>query len=116
MAGFHAETLRLLRRDLAATASRHKRDLTGRAKFPANSRALMAQKLDSRIRASVDVMRDLERLIAFAEGVNEAHEAVMERVELLQMVEPCEPADLGPGYKGGSLRPDELNEPVERAQ
>jgi len=74
MAAFHEETLRLLRRDLAATDKQHSHDVARRAKLPGNSRSTMADALDRRITAAVDVTRDLERLIAFAETVNRLHD------------------------------------------
>lgn len=70
MAGFHAETLRLLRRDLAATNNQHARDLARRSKLPGNSKSSMTHTLENRIATAVCVMRDLERFLAFAEAVN----------------------------------------------
>lgn len=69
MAAFHPETLRLLRRDLAATVAQHKRDMERRRKLAPNSKSAMARALDQRISSAMDVTRDLERLIRFAEGV-----------------------------------------------
>jgi hypothetical protein len=73
MAAFQPETLRLLRRDLAATVAQHKRDMERRRKLPRNSRSTMARTLDERVSTAVGVIRDLERLIAFAEGVNRVY-------------------------------------------
>lgn len=107
MAAFHPETIHLHQRNLIDLAAQHKRDLNRRSKLPNNSKSLMAIRLSNRIGEAVQVMRDLERLIAFMEGVNQLREAAPSLAELIGAPEPYDPADLGPEYGDGYPLPGE---------
>lgn len=100
MAGFDPATIQLQRELLAQTTAQHRRDLDHLRKFQPTSKDKRAEALRVRIGEAVRVSRDLEGLIAFME-------AVVEHADLRALVEPTAAADLGPGYKGGDLRPDE---------
>lgn len=75
MAAFHPRTFELLRADLAGETVTHTLDTARLAKLPDDSQSLMAQQLRTRIRTFPPVSRDLERLIEFAEGVNQLYTA-----------------------------------------
>jgi hypothetical protein len=104
MAAFHPETLRLLTGVLTNVNAQHKRDLEKLAKLHVESRSLMAQKLRSRLAESMPVMRDLQRLIDFAEGVNrlrDEHEHGFHNSHPRQACDGCPDETAPRGIEGG---------------
>lgn len=100
MAAFDPATVQLQRDALAKTTADLDRDRRLLDKQPKGSRSKMATTLRERIRTGERVAHDLRGLIHFME-------ALVEHAELRAVVEPCAAADLGPGYKGSDLVPDE---------
>lgn len=68
---FHPTTIRLLQEQQRDLDAQHKRDVGRLAKLNVESKSLMAQKLRDRLRESIEVIRNLQRLIDFMQGVNE---------------------------------------------
>lgn len=84
MAAFDPATIRMQREQLRETNAQHKRDLNQLRKFKPSSKSKMAEALRGRISEAVRVSRDLERLIAFMQGANEAHEAAVEQAQFVE--------------------------------
>lgn len=71
MAAFDPATIQLQRDALAKTNSDLDRDQRLLAKLPEGSRSKMAVRLRERIAEAERVIRDLQRLIDFMQGVNQ---------------------------------------------
>lgn len=74
MAAFHPRTFELLREDRAVEVARREHALGRLSKLRPGSKSQMAETLHQRCGEAANAIRDLDRLIDFAEGVNRLYD------------------------------------------